>query len=304
MPEQPEDSPANDAPPLEAIPSSEPSVEDLSESSAEEDSLELPKIVTGLCWRCGKSFEATMPVCPHCLAKSNPSVRALDSESEPPAESPLTRVLVAFFVFLMTSLVCGLANAVQDHDLKITNQDPSRNLSRITFVEILDTILILFALSYIPKPPPVSSPSTHPRLMGTCFAIPILVVLLVINVSYHFLLRALAGLTEFDSLGSSSGEYPLWSVIVICIQPAIVEEIFFRYLALGTLCTVCRTSTALFISSLMFGIAHIGVPLSIPILCVIGLGLGFLRVYSGTIWLPMLVHFAHNAILTFFGGYL
>ena len=54
---------------------------------------------------------------------------------------------------------------------------------------------------------------------------------------------------------------------------------------------------AVFVSSVMFGVAHVGSPLSVPVLVLLGFMLGYLRVFSGGLLLPMLVHFAHNAAI-------
>jgi Type II CAAX prenyl endopeptidase Rce1-like len=88
-----------------------------------------------------------------------------------------------------------------------------------------------------------------------------------------------------------------WLVLVGCLQPAVVEELFFRYLAFGVLQKWTGVHTAVLISALMFGMAHIFAPLSIPLLMGIGIALGYLRVASGGLMLPMLVHFTHNALI-------
>src|SRR5205814_1772114 len=90
-----------------------------------------------------------------------------------------------------------------------------------------------------------------------------------------------------------------WAIATICIQPAIVEELFFRYIALGTLTRVMGIAGALCVSSVMFGMAHSSVLLSIPILTVVGAGLGLVRVLSGSILLPMLLHGLHNAVVLY-----
>jgi membrane protease YdiL (CAAX protease family) len=85
--------------------------------------------------------------------------------------------------------------------------------------------------------------------------------------------------------------------VLICVQPAIVEELFFRHLVLGVLRSNLGVHGAVFISSVMFALAHIGVPLSMPVLFVLGLGLGYARVASGGLLLPMAMHFVHNAVV-------
>ncbi len=59
-------------------------------------------------------------------------------------------------------------------------------------------------------------------------------------------------------------------------------------------------TAAVCVTSVMFGMAHSAVLLSIPILTVVGLGLGIVRVWSGSIILPMLLHALHNAAIIYF----
>jgi membrane protease YdiL (CAAX protease family) len=126
---------------------------------------------------------------------------------------------------------------------------------------------------------------------------PVLLVLLALNLGYHFLLsRFLRVAPVQDPVIAHFGLTPLvW--LAYCVQPAVVEELFFRYLALGWLRSASGTHAAVLVSSVMFGVAHIGVPLSIPMLIVLGVGLGYLRVAGGGLVLPILVHFAHNAVV-------
>ncbi len=88
-------------------------------------------------------------------------------------------------------------------------------------------------------------------------------------------------------------------MLLACVQPALVEEWFFRHLALRTLQGATTTRGAVLISSVMFGMAHVGAPFSIPYLTVCGLALGYVRVRAHSLALPMLMHFAHNAFVLF-----
>ena len=80
-------------------------------------------------------------------------------------------------------------------------------------------------------------------------------------------------------------------------QPAVIEELFFRYLALGALRSHVGLHLAVFLSSLMFAAAHLGQFPFIPALLVIGIGLGYVRHFSGGLLLPMLIHFGHNLVV-------
>ncbi len=83
--------------------------------------------------------------------------------------------------------------------------------------------------------------------------------------------------------------------LAVCVQPALMEELFFRYLALGVLRSSVGVHTAVLVTSVMFAMAHIGAPLGLPVLFVLGIGLGYARVASGGMLLPMAMHFLHNA---------
>jgi membrane protease YdiL (CAAX protease family) len=124
-----------------------------------------------------------------------------------------------------------------------------------------------------------------------------LFLLLLANFGYHWLLRNFLAFPgqqwEVRAADSSFG----WVVLTGCVQPAVVEELFFHYLALGVLRKWTGVHTAVLISAVMFGMAHVFAPLSIPILMGIGMALGYLRVASGGLMLPMLMHFAHNALI-------
>ncbi|MEW4491113.1 CPBP family glutamic-type intramembrane protease [Thalassoglobus sp. JC818] len=55
--------------------------------------------------------------------------------------------------------------------------------------------------------------------------------------------------------------------------------------------------STLLVTSFMLSFAHFGVPLSIPILIVVGLILGIARSKSGGLLLPMIIHFFHNLLV-------
>lgn len=115
----------------------------------------------------------------------------------------------------------------------------------------------------------------------------------MMNGAYYTAMQTLLhAQSEPDLIVSGAGLTPL-VFIAYCVHPAIVEELFFRYLALDSLRAVMSPSAAIFLSSMIFGLAHVGVPLSIPILGVVGVALGCARVASGGLVLPMVPHALH-----------
>jgi membrane protease YdiL (CAAX protease family) len=119
--------------------------------------------------------------------------------------------------------------------------------------------------------------------------------MLAANISYHNFMKGL-GLEIIEPFPEDTS-YWWWWAATICVQPAIVEELFFRGCCWRVMTPVMGVHTTVLVSSIMFGFAHIGVPLSIPILTAVGLLLGYSRAWSGSLWLPMILHFVHNLVV-------
>ena len=102
---------------------------------------------------------------------------------------------------------------------------------------------------------------------------------------------------ETDAL-TGSGHHTAWLLVLLCVQPAIVEELFFRRLAFDFFCGYTGAGSAAFASAAMFAAAHTGALLSFPPLFLFGLMAAWMRRASGSLALPMLVHFLHNLAIS------
>jgi uncharacterized protein len=89
-----------------------------------------------------------------------------------------------------------------------------------------------------------------------------------------------------------------WMVVcVVCIQPAVIEEIAFRGVVLSGLRQSLSTREAVVVSAMLFMTLHLTFP-SFPHLFAIGLCLGYIRARSGSLYPCMLMHFIHNLLCT------
>jgi uncharacterized protein len=92
--------------------------------------------------------------------------------------------------------------------------------------------------------------------------------------------------------------YPmLFSILFICVQPAIFEEVAFRGFMFNNLQQVTSPISAVYITSFIFGIIHlafIGMIWLVPI----GLAFAFLRLRYNTLWYGMIGHFTYNLGIT------
>jgi membrane protease YdiL (CAAX protease family) len=230
--------------------------------------------------------------CPRCAAPLRRAADLTHNRRRASAGDSLGAVLTLFGVQLLTSIIFGVMVSFGLGAEARAARDPRGPLNAMVGLEAIDTAVIAFALVRLPRPR-AFAPLLKPAIAWV-LAFPVILLALFLNHAYHTAMASLLhARSEPDLILAGVGFTPL-VFFAYCVQPAIVEEIFFRYLALDTLRTVMSPWAAIFLSSMMFGLAHIGVPLSIPILGVVGIALAWARVASGSLILPMVLHAFHN----------
>jgi membrane protease YdiL (CAAX protease family) len=248
------------------------------------------------CWRCGKVADPPTDVCPFCQARLRPaSAESRHLVAAEPGMHPLLKVITAYSVMLLISLVWGIIIHFGGRP------DQDEHLAGTSTLEALDTLIVIvtaLAIGRLCVPKPAASVRFAAWLVAP-FA---LVFVLLVNVSYRW------ALTEFLRAGwlKDALAEPEWSaltVLLMAVQPALIEEWFFRHLALGAMRTVGGIHAAVWVSAVMFAMAHVYNPLGLPWLLVAGVVFGYARVASGGLAIPILMHFAHNAIILWFRGF-
>lgn len=208
-------------------------------------------------------------------------------------------ITMAFFVGMMTvsfgQLCYALATALQSEDIPRPPPDAQRaEIVRETVVfEGLDTLLVLICLVVAGRP--LVHRGAAP-LTSWFAAVPGFVLLLGTNVAYCFVLRSLVAQEPDEQqidLDLTAGWWG-WAILLVCVQPAVIEELFFRHLLLGHLRPHVGRHGAVWVSAVVFGMAHLGNPVGWPVLCLLGAGLGYARTCGGTLVLPVALHFLHN----------
>ncbi len=172
-----------------------------------------------------------------------------------------------------------------------------RQLMIMLILEAVGACVVFAGIAWSSRPPALSPISLGRKVLVWLAAIPLLAALMAMNFAYMHVLKTGLGLPDATIEMAQRPEMFFGVLLAYCIQPAIVEEFFFRYLALGHLKTIVGTSGAVLVSGVMFGLAHIGNPLAIPYLIVLGLVLGIIRVAGRSMLIPIVLHFAHNAIV-------
>jgi membrane protease YdiL (CAAX protease family) len=244
------------------------------------------------CWRCGLGVPTAASNCPHCAAVLSPAASAR-TERRIAAEDTVKALIVSFVILLLSGLFHGgvLGFIVGDRDT-LDAQLRRQVLYEMLAIEIFDTIIVAAVILKYGYRQAGDTHLTSRRTVAWIMALPALGGLLALNVAYHWALRTYLNQVPLDDELTATIDALL--IAVYCIQPAIVEEFYFRGFALGTLKSISSTAVAIWISAIMFALAHLAVPLSLPYLAVFGLVMGVFRVYSGTIWVPIILHFSHN----------
>jgi len=85
----------------------------------------------------------------------------------------------------------------------------------------------------------------------------------------------------------------LFNILVVAIAPAICEEFFFRGGLQQVLAEKMNRHSAIWLTAIIFSAVHMEVSGFLPRV-VLGACFGYLFVWTGTIWLPVIAHFINN----------
>jgi membrane protease YdiL (CAAX protease family) len=125
-----------------------------------------------------------------------------------------------------------------------------------------------------------------------------LAVLLLINYGYHSWVESLlpeggGGIVEeLRNIGLSMGEL----VVLICVFPAVLEEIAYRGLLQHWLQAAVKPWKAIVLASFLFTLMHFSL-ISFFYLFGVGMLLGWTKYRTGSLYPPMLLHFVHNFVV-------
>jgi membrane protease YdiL (CAAX protease family) len=134
-----------------------------------------------------------------------------------------------------------------------------------------------------------------PYLVALAAAYPIA---LIVH-AYVALLNRTFAIPMIDSVETYFGEGFGWTMILLstCVQPAVIEELAFRGVIQTTLGEVIRPFETIIVAAIAFSIMHFSLVMFVPFV-LLGLYLGWLRQWSGSLYPAMAAHFLHNALVT------
>lgn len=255
-----------------------------------------------LCRRCRRFSPAGAVRCLFCRAPSrDPEAEHAAAQDRIETEETGKRFSALFWTFgIMLAVNVALSWYFKGTpDVTPMTEDMVRNsATALTVAEAVDSLFVIFALvklrSIITPAPGIGN---RPRL-AWLIAIPLLAFLLAVNTAYHWALITLSGIKpEVDEM-MSSGHHQIWLLVLYCVQPAIIEELFCRRLTFDFFSHHTTVGTAAFASAAMFASMHTGALVSFPYFVLFGFVMAWLRWWSGSLALPMILHFAHNFLIS------
>ena len=256
--------------------------------------LPVADVVSVRCWRCDRLEVPRAGACPACGARLQSEPGGTRSRAPrrrivaPQPANPLNTVLVLYCVLLGISVVWALVLMVGG------NPTPDVVTTGTTVIGVLDLILALIGIAMVGALA-LPDQSGERRAVAWAVAWPALGVLLGLNLLYFGAIKQYVDPPKF--LTPPTPPLDVVTVLLVCVQPAVVEELFFRFLAFGVLYRAAGTGTAVVVSSVMFAMAHIYNPIGVPYFFVAGVVFAYARIYGGLL-LPMILHFLHNLAVT------
>ncbi len=82
-------------------------------------------------------------------------------------------------------------------------------------------------------------------------------------------------------------------ILMVCVQPAIIEELAFRGIVYRALERALPVRETILISAFLFAMLHLSL-IAMPHLMLLGIFFGYLRYKTGSIYPVMIAHFLHN----------
>jgi len=243
-----------------------------------------PPVVVALprfCNVCGSPWQIDCYECHVCAAR-----RFRNSQSPAPdrkGNAPVTSALALYFSFLgisVISIICVIAR------VDIVNLD-------FVMSTLASVLVLIWCIARRTEVAPALRRIPGPQWFGAAI-LGSIVTFSIASGAVYLMHRALgiAQLRMSDDFVSHGYGFAI-VMLLIAVQPGIIEELAFRGVILGGLRHVLSPLEAIVVSAAMFMIIHLAVP-SFPHLFIMGLALGWLRVHTGSLYPGMLLHFCHN----------
>ncbi len=237
------------------------------------------------CNRCGAPRSADVAQCGCPGAAENPAEAAWREDENFRQDQRSVRSAVWLY-FALLSITAAVVVWI-----KASGNEPSATVEFVTSAAFSMVVLAWCALAWRRVLAPLKA-AVHPGwiLVGMIAGVP---TFLLAHGVVEMLVMLGIDKVDYLSVLYQEGFGFAWAILLVCVQPAVFEEVAFRGIIQGSLDSVLGAKESLIVTALMFGILHLSF-VSLPHLLVMGLALGWLRMRTGSLLPGMALHFCHN----------
>lgn len=243
--------------------------------------------VRQFCPCCGTRWQPDWTACPACAQD------AASAAAKPAHSGPGVGAAVVLYCLCLLQVVLTWAIADQQGDV----EEPAHYAAVVIVSDVLfAAIAVVGGVWFFRAVWPALRRGAHPKwlLAGALSAIP---SVLLASVAVNWLSERL-GLEELSySEPLLAAGWSWWAIILsTAVQPALFEELVFRGAMLPGLGSALSVRDAILVSGMCFATMHLS-PLMFPVLALLGIWFGWLRVKTGSLYPSMVAHFCHNALV-------
>lgn len=242
-----------------------------------------PVISESTCMHCGAPAKITDIFCSYCG-------RELSATVAPPREDVFTTLAPSLLYYFATLILLMV--------YKFTPAFPEGFEGQVA-ISLLDIgIVIAFCIYARRELAPLFSVSRLSVKIMLLTVVGALVGSVFISQVANWINVSISDDVFYNPYLFEDTQFPfLISVLFICVQPAIFEEVAFRGFLFSNLEKVTSPAGAVYISSFVFGLLHLAF-ISLIWLVPIGLAFAFLRLKYNTLWYGIIGHFTYNLGIT------
>lgn len=291
-------SPSHDTTPIPDPYSEEPELQsqpsNLDDATAEiQLSTQTSTMRRAFCPTCGSPWPLDTDACQNCS-----EAKTWQPVDHAAVESPIRPVVSAsalYFVILAANILFAIFGYVVGN-----GEDDAVFVYSIIFTSIVDSLIILIWSCVTLKDikPCLTHLSSLRWYVAAVAIAPITFILATVICNFSENTLELENI-NYTKPFLDNGYSFVTVILLICVQPAIFEELAFRGIVIGALSRIMQQREVLIVSSALFMLLHLSL-ISFPHLFVIGLALGYLRLRTGSLYPGVLLHFTHNFFVVWY----
>lgn len=225
--------------------------------------------------------QATDHFCGHC---GNDLSHSIEPETR---QKDIFSIITPSLIYYLTTLALLAA-------YKLTSVFPE-GLDGMLIVTIIDVAIVLvFVVIFFREIKPLLSFVNFRFSIATLTVLGALAGALFISWFANIIQLSISDDVFYDTYQFQETDSPLFlSVLFVCVQPALFEELAFRGFLFNNIQKVSSVIGTVYITSFIFGILHLAI-VSLLWLVPIGLVFALLRSKYNTLWYGVIGHFTYN----------